>query len=501
MFKNIRMKDLQKNFYLLFSLVGGFIVRLIATSGHNLMFGYDEVTDLILTKRIALNQDLIAIGKAIYGNPDLRHGVLSYYLMAPAVIISQDPTFIAIWNGLFSLATAVILYFIAKSLFKNTNTGIVAAALFAFSYPVIGFSNWVSHPTFAPLFVSLFYLGLIKISEGSKWGYILTAISLGFAIQSDLLFIYLIPILFIFLLLFRPKFPGLKILLISALSFLTVMSSFIYSEINFNFSTTRTVLNFSGSLDASKVPIAERAVAFLNNYFAVFAANLIPQAPNLGILLAVLIVLVIIYYRKYFLIFFLFSPAIMLIVGFHAKSWSLLGALPAISLAIAFVISKIRLKPLMIIAVVLIVFLNTKATLTAKAESKFFISIPKSSVLSSQLAVIDYTYESSGGRPFSIDAVNYPLYVNSYWSYHYPWYGAKKYGYMPTWSGSDQLYPYSTLSKSTGDEEYVYLMIDNTPDIPSWAKEDGKKYWDERSGVMEEKEIEGFIVQKRKIYR
>lgn len=507
------MKGLKKTSYHLFSisliLVLGFVVRLISISQSNVMFGYDEVQDLILARRIVLDHDLIVIGKAIYGNPDIRHGVFSYYLMAPAIAISRNPSFVALWDGLFSLIAGVVVYYTVKSVFKDFRMSIVALLLFVFSSLVVAYSNWVSHPTFAILFVSLFYFGLWKIFEGRGWGYILSALSLGLAIQANLIFIYLIPIFCVFLIIYKARYPRPTTVLVSFVCFLISMSTIIYTELKFNFSGMRTILNFSKSFDEGGVPFGERVVSFLKNFIEIFSYNIVPQKPMLGFMIGIVFVMVIFWYfiksgrqdkyRVFFIIFYLFSPALMLLIGYHDKPWSLMGILPAVSIAIAFVISKLRHKPLVVLAVGLILLFNFYEILSAKREKRFFLNIPKSSILSSQLNVIDYTYKSSDGEDFSIDAVSYPLYVNSYWSYNYPWYGIKNYGYMPSWSGSDQLYPFNTLSKPSSNEKYLYLIIDDTPDIPLWAKQEGKKYWDSKATLLEEREIDGFTVQKRKL--
>jgi len=516
------MKGLKKKYPQLFKLsfapilfislllILGFLVRVININQRNLMFGYDEVEDLIYVKRIVFNKDLVVIGKAIYGDPNLRHGVFSYYLMAPgSILFHQDPSGVALWNGIFNLFTAVVVYFIAGLVFKNKKMSIVSSVLYTFSYLAIEYSGWVCHPVFAPLFVSLFFLGLWRLFEGKPWGLLLSLTFMGLSIQSDLMFLYLLPIFVLYILLFRPRYPGVKIVVLSIVSFLLSMATIIYTELKFNFSGVRTILYFFVNFERGRNSLFERLSLFLRKFFEMFAYNIIPEEPKLGLFIAFFAVLTIIIsllkskqserVRILFLLFYLFSPAITLFIGFHNKPWSFIGILPVISITMSYVIVKLQKKILIFGVVALITYFNIQGVLKLKSANKLIMAVPSSSFLSSQLRVIDYTYQSSGGKSFALDAVTYPLYVNTYWSYDYPWYGLKKYGYLPTWSGSQQIYPHDSLAQATGKEDNIYLIIDDTFDIPLWAKLKAKEYWDTKSLLIEEKEIGGFIVQKRKL--
>lgn len=517
------MTDLKKKFYRLFSkrnlifflffliLVFGFAARAISINNHGLVFGYDEVEDLTHVKQIVQNHDLVVIGKAIYGNPNIRHGVLSYYLMVPGFLLfHQNPVGVALWDGIFSLLTGLVVFLIARSVFKNFRLSLISFLLYVFSFLVVEYSSWVSHPTFAPFFVSLFFLGLWKVFEGKSWGYVLSFASLGMSVQSNLLFIYLIPIFVVFALIYRPKLPNIRDIVLSAFALILSLSTIIYTEIKFNFSGVKTILNFSGSFSEGTVSIYERLKMFSLKIIELLSYNIDPQKSGSSIAIGILIVATVLICliksnkderkKVFYLLFFLLSPAVTLFLGYHDKPWTFIGILPALGLLTAFVIEKLKYKLLIIPIVAIILFLNIQMVFVKEEKSNLFTTMPRSSFLSSQLNVIDYTYKSSGGKSFSIDAVSYPLYVNTYWSYNYPWYGLKEYGYIPTWAGSKQLYPHNSLEEANGKEEFLYLISDNTTDIPSWAKSEAIRTSNTKSRVLEEKEIGGFIVQKRKLF-
>ncbi len=117
--------------------------------------------------------------------------------------------------------------------------------------------------------------------------------------------------------------------------------------------------------------------------------------------------------------------------------------------------------------------------------------------MSDQLKAVDYTYQESGGQGFSVNSLTNPLYINALWGYHYYWYGGETYGYLPTWSGGDQLYPYDSLVKPDGKEKYLYLLIDTSFRIPPQYKNEIINWADKKSSLVEEKIFGGIEVQKR----
>ena len=355
--KKIFSRLFKRSNLILFTLVLilslGFTAMTVNIRQLDFVFGYDEVEDLIHVRRIVVNHDLLVIGKAIYGNPDIRHGVLSYYFMAPGFLLFDgDPQGVAYWDAFISLFAILAVYLLGKSIFKDSKLSLIAASVYAFSYLAVEYSGWVSHPTFAPVFVSLFFLGLWKMFEKNSWGLFLSLTFLGLSIQSDLLFIYLIPIFVLFLIIFRPKLPNLKIIVLSLASLLVTLSTIIYTEIKFNFSGVKTILNFSSSFDEGRVSFYQRLKLFLIRFFETISYNITSKPEGVGVVVGALIVLIAFFYllrskkesryRVLFLLFYLFSPAIILFLGYHDKPWTFLGILPAISLIIAFAVGKLK---------------------------------------------------------------------------------------------------------------------------------------------------------------
>lgn len=499
-------------FAILLILIFGIWLRLKNIEGYNLIFDYDQYEDQFYTYTIAVDKNPAIIGRAIYGDPRLHHGVFYYYFnLAPFLLSGGNPVISAYWNIFFNAAVAVILFIFSKNIFKKNLPAFITAIIASVSFEFIKFSSWLTIDTVAIFLVPMFFLGLWAYCENKKWGLILSAITLGLSIQTDLSFLYLTAILIIYWLIFRPKNPGLKLFFLSTVSFLAAISTLILTEIKLNFAGIRALLNFSTLFESAfRLSYAERFDLFFEDFLTNFTNNLLPQKPELGIFLAGGIILIILYHifskqtskpekqGLYFLLLFLFAPVVTLLIGYHNQPWFLIGLPPAIALVSGYIISKLKIY-LIIPIVFLILGSNANLILQRPLEAyKYFGDIYDStSYLKYQLQVVDYTYQQARDKPFSINAVSYPLYYNGMWAYLYNWYGKNKYGYLPGWLGGDQLHPYDLLPK-TADREIFYMIISETSRIPDLYKDKGRIWAMERGELIEKKKFGGFSVLKMK---
>lgn len=503
----------KRNLIVLFAifliLIFGIWLRLKNIEGYNLIFDYDQYEDQFYTYTIAVDRNPAVIGRAIYGDPRLHHGVFYYYYnLAPFLLSGGNPLVSAYWNILFNVLTAVILFIFAKSIFKKNLPSFISAVIAASSFELIKFSSWLTIDTAAIFLVPLFFLGLWIYCENKKWGLVLSSVTLGLSIQTDLSFLYLIAILIIYWLILRPKIPDLKLLLLSALSFLATTSTLILTEIKLNFIGIKTLLNFSNISEAASLSSTERLTLFIGDFITNFTNNLFPRKPELGIFLAGAVILMLLYFLFSnktpkqeekgirFLLLYLFSPAITLLIGYHDKPWFLIGLPPAIALVLGYVVSKLNIY-LIIPILFLIIGSSTNIILQRPNDAyKLFDDIYDStSYLKYQLQVVDYTYQQAKGGSFAINAVTYPLYYNGMWAYLYHWYGKSHYGYLPGWLGGDQLHPYDLLPKA-GDKKNFYMIISETSRIPDIYKNKGRNWATENGKLIEEKKFTGFSVLK-----
>lgn len=491
-------------FLILLSLfVFGIWLRVENIKGNNLVLDYDQIEDQFYTYQIAVDHNISIIGRAIYGDPRIHHGVFYYYYNLIPYLLSGGNFFAsAYWNIFFNTLTSIIVFFLAKSLFNKNLPALISAFISVCSFQMIKFSNWLTIDTISIFLIPLFFLGLWQITKEKKWGYILAPLSLGLGIQSDISLAYLIPITAIFWIIFKPKLSSLKMPLLSILIFLLSTSTLILTEIKLKFVGINTLLHFSNTFgSATGLPINERFYLFSQDVFENFSNNLIPQRPDLGIYLAVALILLAIYKtnRKgvIFILLYLLSPAITLLLGYHDKEWFLIGLSPAIAIISGLAISKLKIF-LIIPILFMIGFYNTTFVLDRPKDAFQLIdtSYDSTSYLAYQLQVVDFVYQNSGGKPFAINAVTFPLYYNGLWSYLFSWYGKEKYGFMPTWLGGEQLPPYDRLPKSKGTEKIFFMLMSVTPRIPEYFRTDGEIWAMDKGKLIEEKVIGGFRVLK-----
>jgi len=468
-----------------------FAIRFLVVWPANTIIGFDQARDLFDSLKI-LQGDLRIIGPTAGNNPNLHHGVAWLYFMAIPLLFSHHPIYVVLWNCLFNAASVFVIYLLAKDIFKSKRVGLIAGIITAASYYYVSFSGWLSNPTPTLLTVPLFFLGIWQYYKKRSWGLPLSMLALGLSIQFELFFIYLIPVFILAWLILRPKFPNLKMFIYSLSAITFSLSSMIATEIKFRFAGIKSLLS-AGSLVGGDQTF---------NYNKFFALDLIPKNKTVDIALGVLVIGFFIFEmiknkdsgkRNLFLLLWLFSPAIMLILGTHNAPWFMIGRPAAAIIMGAYLISKLKSRFLIGLAVSLVVYFNCLATRTDYKKGQLLLEPDRASILSRQIATMDYTYQKSSGQNFAIDTVTNPLYINAVWAWNYDWY-YPKYGYKPNWLGGDQIPPYDTLPKSNQDEKYFFLIIDTTPRIPPVYTQNAIESLQQKAKFIEEAEFDGIKV-------
>jgi len=501
------MAFMKKKDFLILGLVFifGLVLRYLSIYKANIVFDYDQIEDIFLTKRIVVDHDLPVIGRAIYGNPNLHHGIVYfYYNIIPFILFRWNPLSLALWNSIFNAGVSIILFFLAKSMFKRTLPAYISAILAATSYHMIQFSGWISSTTITIVTVPLFFCGLWWYHQKRKWGLVLALFFLGVSIQAELFFLYLIPIFAIYWLMFRPRVPEIRIFIWSVAALLLSLSTVVLTEIKLSFAGVKSLINFTTLFSDSSFTYTERFYLFYKEMSQTFAYGILPHMPFSGSIVLIIVILglaVLLFSQTVikeeknaiaFLMLYLLSPVLMLFLGFHDHPWVLIGIIPVISLVVGYIISKIKyvwlIVPLLIIISISNISQISKGQVIFKPET--------SVVLASQLSVVDYTFQEAGGKPFDINAISYPLHHNGIWAYHYNWYGKAKYGYLPGWLGPqfDPLYKNLLVAGNRG--KIYFLIMDKSYRIPEVHRENARIWANESGKLVSEKEINGFIVQK-----
>ena len=512
------MKNLKKRLFLSFRTVEIPIIlaiflfalslRILSFYPDRMVFGYDQVEDLLNTKKVVKYHDLVIMGRIASGNPNTHHGVSFFYYMVPPFILGNgNPTTVAVWNSIFNSLSIIILFFLAYKLFGSFKAATLTAILAAVSYQSVQYAGWLSNPTTLVFLVPLFFLCLWSYYKGNDRSLIIAFALLGLIIQSQIFMLYLVFVIPIFWFVIRPKFPNFKVSLLSVMALTAGLSTMILTEFKLKFAGVNTLLHFSTNFDEANTSLLVRLDSFLVNFIETFSSNIWPNGgiyAKVFCLLIIFLFIIYIIFRKNkkdlpgvrFLLIYILSPFLMLPFGYHKQLWTFIGIMPAVALFTGYVFSKINNRVVLMVIITFISFVNIRYVIESRSSLNFYIKQEPPSILSNQIEVMDYTYQESDGKPFSINSVTYPLYSNTYWSYHYPWYGIKKYGYIPGWLGGDQLYPYNSLPASAGNEKYSYMIIDNSSSIP-WIHRLAGRQWAEKNGkLVKETEIGGYTVIK-----
>ncbi len=371
MFKKFKVK--KEISLVIFIFVFGFLVRLWSVLPANTIIGYDQARDLWSATTIFRDFDIHIVGPTAGNNPNLHHGVAFwYYMIIPLIIFSGNPVGVVIWNSVFNAGVVVVLYFLGKDLFKSRKAGVIAAIVGSCSYLLVEFSGWLSNPTPTVFTVPVFFYGLWKFYQGKKWGLPLAFLFLGLSIEFELFFIYLIPVGLLLFILLRIKLPDLKTFLLSIFLFCLTTSSMIATEFKFNFAGVKSILGAGSLVGAGKSPFFSLIVNYLKRFDS-FYLNYSPGFPLLGSIVAIGIIVVFIYEiirnlrnkelrdRFVFVFVYIFSPMTMLVLGAHNAPWFLVGRPAAVILGLAYVLSKIKSKYLLIPVIAFVIVTNVLA--------------------------------------------------------------------------------------------------------------------------------------------
>lgn len=243
-------KILSEKLILVSFLLIALFLRLYRISEYMTFLG-DEGRDVRILRDL-LHGNLVFIGpQTSIGNMYL--GPLYYYLVAPALFLSRlDPVGPAVMIALISVLTIFLTYLIARSWF-GVRVALLTLIFFAISPVAIiyGRSSWNPNPM--PFFTLLFIYSIYKaiIKKNFKY-FLLSAISLAFALQMHYLGLLLLPIaLFWLVLLFRVirkkqnTLLDLRIYLIkSILVFSALMSPLVLFDLKHNFTNLKAISAF-----------------------------------------------------------------------------------------------------------------------------------------------------------------------------------------------------------------------------------------------------------------
>lgn len=507
------LKKHSTSIFLITLMVFSFFLRTYYLNQNNIVFGYDQARDAYIAQQISQG-DLKILGPPV-SLKGFYHGVFYYYFITiPYYLSAGSPILPVIFISIFNIAAIPFVYLIGKNLFSR-KVALLSAILYAISFDIIQYSNWLSNPSLAvPSSVLMYYgLTLFLFTSKKNLGAFLSAIGYALCFQSQFFLGYfIIPIVFC-LYFFKIK-PTKKQFFIFTGTSLIILSTMILSYFKFGFTFIDGFKNMLGGKDPFSylvtdfsIPAKLVLVRFVENFYrTVFPFN--------SFYTAVFVLLCLLFFIKNskqkstfskpltFFWIFLISQAIIIPFGGDSTPHINVGLqLPAIIITSVYLGNfKKRKNFLPTIIILFFCFTLLAKDLTLNPKGSLIFSIQRQLTLKNEIESIDYVYQDAAGKAFSINTITSPYWVNTLWSYLYQQYGLNKYGYLPSFHGRDQTGQLSYLSQDVDPKtEYFYLIIEPNNGIPEYLISDSVAYEDSFSTIVENKNFNGILVQKRKL--
>ncbi len=443
------------------------LVRFSYIQARAITFSFDQARDAYTAGEI-LKGDL-----KIQGPPtstrDFFHGVLFYYLLAIGYGIgSGSPLVAASWMAAISSLGVIPIYFLTKKITGRELDSILAAFLFAVSYEQTQYATYLSNTLIASATVPVLYLGLYLWHQNKKVGPILAGLGWGLSIQSNFFLLYHLPVILL-LSIFKILPLSKKNLLTFSIPVLLCISTFIISEAKFGFPSRIGVQNLLTRREytTQKVGLPRLINTYKDQFILLIANNLNPGQSKIaiGVFVVALLGLLIQIKRDrglLILLLGLFSSIPALFFGGVSTPYINVGLGSLIIIVLAVSYQRFFMPLVFLLACFQLSYLSTNLH---RGQSIF--SIQKDMLLSRELEAIDYMYHESRGRPFSINSITAPLYINTTWSYLFNWYGKSKYGFVPYWHGHSQAGSLGdNLKTPPKDIERTFMIIEPSQGLP-----------------------------------
>jgi len=222
-------------------LLGGYL-RLYRIADYLTFLG-DEGRDVLVVKRMIVDGKWTLLGPtASVGG--FYMGPIYYYFMTPFLWASKlDPVGPAIMVALFGVATIYLIYILCSE-YIDRFAGIVASSLYAVSPLVIAYSRSSWNPNIVPFFSTLLIYLCLKLVEQKKILYAFwIGILLGIGVQLHYTFLFLFPVVILWILLkYRTQF--LLSVLYGFIGFIVGFSPFLAFEFRHEFTNSKGIMNF-----------------------------------------------------------------------------------------------------------------------------------------------------------------------------------------------------------------------------------------------------------------
>lgn len=461
---------MRKSTYLLLAVILIFATFLRTYKLDQLLgFYYDQGRDALVVWRLLHEGKFFLVGP-VTGIEGIFLGPFYYYLIAPFYFLGRgSPVFVSIVLNLVSVFGIYLLFLLTKEFF-NKKVAILASFFTSFSYSLVIFSRWLSHPPLLPTFSLIIIYALLQIYKGKEKWWLVVGLAGGLSLQLEAAAaIFFLPTILIFGFWQRGKIKHPSLMIVSfLLFFLTLMPQILFNWRHQGILQTAFWKFFTQEKNFY-LPFAQlvqqRAIA----YFDILFSKFFYAERTLSLVWSVVLLFlgflkrkeIFVRERKILALWF-FIPLIgyLFYQGNYGYFWDyyLAGIWGVFFIWVAFLLSSVwsKIWGKIIFLLFLVSFAYVNFT-----QLVIYSRIGVGVLLRDQLAALDWIYQDSAGQDFNVDVYVPPVIPYAY-DYLFKWYGVNKYAREPVASRTQLLYTLAETDQSHPERLQAWLTRQQT---------------------------------------
>lgn len=478
----------------------------------SIYFGFDEARDAYLSTEIYTQGHLKIMGPPATGNIGVFHGSLYWYILGPIYLLSQnDPTLVSFIFRIINALGVLGVFFIGNYLFTPI-IGLLASFLYALSYEQSQYAMYVGNPGWGVITTLIIFTGASILIKNQKFKYFSLYLMFGgaaLATQLNIMYFYTFLLVITILILFRKYLVGINYKHYLGSFFLSgaILSTFLLSELKYNFRTVKTVINLVSKGFGIMGPSQSKYQLYWDKYIAMFNDNITPLL-NINLISIIAIIVTLFTLIKSFrnnsyrlVILWMLAWIFLMLFGGHTSYYTNAGLGVGVIIAFSlFLIHFFKKQPLLIGVIVLAIGIGNIKRIS---EQSYYSLIPEIKPqplmkLADEIRVIDKMYQQTKGAGFTVRVTGIPYKVQTVWAYLFNNYGQKTYGYQPYYETGNTLgFPGILPVPKSGTTCFRFLIREPMRGLPVYLVELDEKEENNFSKTIVREEIGNFILETR----
>lgn len=295
-------------------LIVNLLLKIPAQAQGIFAFATDQGRDFLDVSKIIYDHKFTLIGPTT-GLPGIFYGPWWYYFLSPILFISKgDPQIVALFFSALSIITALLLYFLIKSITKNVPIALILTIAASMSSTWFG-STSIWSPSLVPLLTISYIFILKKIFEtnGAKY-YFLLGLTLLLILDGETAFgISIITFQLFGIILFRKELLNKKLFLTILGAFLILAPRIIF-DLKHNFLISRSIAAYLQNpvIHASKLTFMSRLMIRSNQIFSIITESLLESHKLVSLIFIFLIIIIFLFVLRKKKVFTIFKKDLLL---------------------------------------------------------------------------------------------------------------------------------------------------------------------------------------------